>query len=47
MEKDFITVNPDTGSGNSNITVSANKNNGTERSTSLLVSGGVSRNKLL
>ena len=40
MKKDFIDVSPDTGSNNGKLSVVASKNTGTERSTSVTVSGG-------
>lgn len=39
MQKDFITVAPDTGDGNGTINVTASKNTSSERSTSLTISG--------
>lgn len=39
MQKDFITVAPDTGNGNRTINVTASKNTSSERSTSLTISG--------
>lgn len=40
MKKDFITVTPDSGSGNTTITVVANENTGNARSTPITISGG-------
>lgn len=40
MQKDFVTVTPDSGSGNKTITVQAAENIGGARSTSLKASGG-------
>lgn len=39
MQKDFITVAPDTGNRNGTINVTASKNTSSERSTSLTISG--------
>lgn len=41
MQKDFITVTPDSGAGNKTVTVSASKNASSARSTSLSINGGV------
>lgn len=43
MNKDFITVTPDTGSGSKTVTVSVSENTGDQRSSSLKISGGVSQ----
>lgn len=40
MKKGFITVTPDSGTGNATITVSAEKNTGNARSSSITISGG-------
>lgn len=40
MDKDFISVNPDSGSGSATVTVSASTNSGAARSTSITISGG-------
>lgn len=40
MKKDFITVTPDGNSGNGEITLVADQNTGTDRSTIISVSGG-------
>lgn len=39
MQKDFITVAPDTGDGNGTINATASKNTSSERSTNLTISG--------
>lgn len=39
MKKDFITVTPDGNSGNGEITLVADQNTGTDRSTIISVSG--------
>lgn len=39
MQKNFITVSPDTGDGNGTINVTASKNTSSERSTSLTIFG--------
>lgn len=41
MQKDFITVTPDSGSGSATVTVSASVNSGQARSSSIAISGGV------
>lgn len=38
--KDFITATPDSGTGGGTVTVSASKNIGKERSSSIIISGG-------
>lgn len=44
MQKDFITVTPDSGGGNGTISVLASKNTGGTRATMLIISGnGVSK----
>lgn len=40
MQKDFITVIPDSGSGSATVTVSASVNSGQARSTSITISDG-------
>ena len=40
MKKDFLTVTPDSGSGNATVTVVASENIGGARSTSIKISGG-------
>lgn len=40
MEKDFLTITPESGSGNGSLNVTASKNGGVPRSTSLEISGG-------
>ena len=40
MNKDFITATPDTGSGDATINVTASKNEGATRSTSVNIAGG-------
>lgn len=40
MQKDFITVTPDSGSGNRTVTVAAEENTGNSRSSSIAISGG-------
>lgn len=40
MDKDFISVNPDSGSGSATVTVSASANGEQARSTSITISGG-------
>lgn len=40
MKKDFITVTPDSNSGNGEITIVADQNTGINRSTIISVSGG-------
>lgn len=40
MKKDFITVTPDSNSGNGEITVVADQNTGINKSTIISVSGG-------
>lgn len=39
MKKDFITANPDSGSGNGTITVQASPNTAGKRSSSITVTG--------
>ena len=47
MEKDFITVTPDSGTGNATVTVVASENSGqNERSTSISISGGTMKRTL-
>lgn len=47
MEKDFITVTPDSGTGNATVTVVASENSGQdERSTSISISGGTMKRTL-
>lgn len=40
MQKDFITVSPDSGNGDGIITVTTPANSGVARSTALTISGG-------
>lgn len=42
MKKDFITVTPDSGNGTATVTVAAAQNTGNARSSSIIISGGVS-----
>lgn len=39
MDKDFLTVTPDTGSENGTVTVTASKNTGAVRSSSITIAG--------
>lgn len=40
MQKDFITVTPDSGNGNGTVTVAASENTGNSRTSSITISGG-------
>lgn len=41
MQKDFITVTPDSGNGNGSVTVKASQNSGTsKRSSTISITGG-------
>lgn len=40
MKKDFITVTPDSGTGNGTVIVTADQNTGNARDSSISISGG-------
>lgn len=40
MQKDFITVTPDSGNGTATVTVAAAQNTGNARNSSIVISGG-------
>ena len=42
MQKDFLTITPDSGGGSQEVTVRAGANYGDARSTTITISGGVS-----
>ena len=41
MQKDFLTITPDSGGGSQAVTVKASPNTGNARSTTITISGGV------
>ena len=42
MQKDFLTITPDSGRGSQEVTGQAGANTGNARSTTITISGGVS-----
>jgi len=40
MQKDFLTITPDSGGGSQEVTVQAGANTGNARSTTITISGG-------
>jgi hypothetical protein len=40
MQKDFLTITPDSGRGSQAVTVKASPNTGNARSTTITISGG-------
>lgn len=43
MQKDFLTITPDSGRGSQAVTVKASPNTGNARSTTITISGGITR----
>lgn len=44
MQKDFLTITPDSGGGSQAVTVKASPNTGNARSTTITISGGYHSN---
>lgn len=44
MQKDFLTITPDSGEGSQEVTVQAGANYGNTRSTTITISGGYRSN---
>ena len=44
MNKDFLTITPDSGRGTADVTVQASQNQGSSRTSTITISGGYDTN---